>query len=228
MRGTDDETHSLVTRLQARDATALDELYKRVQARAFALARRVVGDAALAEDAVQEAFTQLWERADRFSAEGGRIESLVMTMVHRRAIDLAPTGGQAYINLGYVYMRQGRLPEALETYEKALPLNPRLHSEIYNNLGLIYAGMGRMEDGEKALRKSIEIRPHNAAPYYNLGSFFEKLGSIDLAIEYYETAAKLAPDHHLTHEALGILYGKKGWKEKSREAHERNKKYAPR
>ena len=89
MRGTDDETHSLVTRLQARDATALDELYKRVQARAFALARRVVGDAALAEDAVQEAFTQLWERADRISPEGGRIESLVMTMVHRRAVDLA-------------------------------------------------------------------------------------------------------------------------------------------
>ena len=89
MRGTDDETHSLVTRLQARDATALDELYQRVQARAFALARRVVGDAALAEDAVQEAFTQLWERADRISPEGGRIESLVMTMVHRRAVDLA-------------------------------------------------------------------------------------------------------------------------------------------
>ena len=89
MRGTDDETHSLVTRLQARDTTALDELYQRVQARAFALARRVVGDAALAEDAVQEAFTQLWERADRISPEGGRIESLVMTMVHRRAVDLA-------------------------------------------------------------------------------------------------------------------------------------------
>jgi RNA polymerase sigma-70 factor, ECF subfamily len=89
VRGTDDETYSLVKRLQARDATALDELYQRVQARAFALARRVVGDAALAEDAVQEAFTQLWEHADRFSPEGGRIESLVMTMVHRRAVDLA-------------------------------------------------------------------------------------------------------------------------------------------
>ncbi len=93
VRGTDDETYSLVTRLQARDATALDELYQRVQARAFALARRVVGDAALAEDAVQEAFTQLWERADRISPGGGRIESLVMTMVHRRAVDLARRRG---------------------------------------------------------------------------------------------------------------------------------------
>jgi RNA polymerase sigma-70 factor (ECF subfamily) len=93
VRGTDNETHSLVTRLQARDPTALDELYQRVQARAFALARRVVGDAALAEDAVQEAFTQLWERADRISPGGGRIESLIMTMVHRRAVDLARRRG---------------------------------------------------------------------------------------------------------------------------------------
>jgi RNA polymerase sigma-70 factor (ECF subfamily) len=56
------------------------------------LARRVVGDAALAEDAVQEAFTQLWQRSSEISPEG-RIESLVMTMVHRRAIDLSRRRG---------------------------------------------------------------------------------------------------------------------------------------
>jgi len=84
----------LVTRLRDGDRGALDELYERVQPRAFSLARRVTGDAGLAEDAVQEAFTQLWERADRISPEGGRIESLVMTMVHRRAIDLARRRGR--------------------------------------------------------------------------------------------------------------------------------------
>lgn len=78
----------LLTRLQENDPTALQELYRRTERRAFALARRVVGDAALAEDAVQEAFEQLWRRIDQISPEGGRIESLLMTMVHRRAIDL--------------------------------------------------------------------------------------------------------------------------------------------
>jgi RNA polymerase sigma-70 factor (ECF subfamily) len=79
----------LVARLQARDGSALRELYEREGRRAFALAYRVLGDHAAAEDAVQEAFAQLWERADRLDPAGGRVESLLMTGVHRRAIDLA-------------------------------------------------------------------------------------------------------------------------------------------
>jgi len=86
----DTETHrtasDLAVRLRAGDARALGELYDAVGRRAFALARRVLGDSAEAEDAVHEAFAQLWERAPSL-APIGRIDSLVMTMVHRRAID---------------------------------------------------------------------------------------------------------------------------------------------
>ena len=80
---------SLSARLRARDEAALRELFGQEEKRAFALAFRVVGDAAAAEDAVQEAFAQLWERAERIDPAGGRIESLLMTIVHRRAIDQA-------------------------------------------------------------------------------------------------------------------------------------------
>ena len=76
----------LAVRLQAGDAGALAELYDAMGRRAFVLARRVLGDPVEAEDAVHEAFTQLWERAPHL-APVGRIDSLVMTMVHRRAID---------------------------------------------------------------------------------------------------------------------------------------------
>jgi len=38
---------------------------------------------------VQNAFLSLWERAPRLDPRGGRIESLLMTIVHRRAVDLA-------------------------------------------------------------------------------------------------------------------------------------------
>ncbi len=77
----------LVLRLRARDPSALTELYEREGRRAFSLAYRVLRDPAAAEDAVQEAFTQLWARAPSLAATG-RIESLLMTMVHRRAVDL--------------------------------------------------------------------------------------------------------------------------------------------
>lgn len=78
-------TH-LAVRLRAGDAEVLAELYDAVGKRAFALARRVLNDAAAAEDAVHEAFTQLWERGPSLEPVG-RVDSLLMTMVHRRAID---------------------------------------------------------------------------------------------------------------------------------------------
>lgn len=79
---------ALAIRLQARDASALAELYRAHRRRAFGLAYRVLGDGAAAEDAVHAAFLALWERADRITPAGS-LGALVMTVVHRRAVDLA-------------------------------------------------------------------------------------------------------------------------------------------
>jgi RNA polymerase sigma-70 factor (ECF subfamily) len=81
-------------RLQARDASALQELYERDGSSAFRLAYRVLQDGPAAEDAVQEAFAQLWERAPRLDSTGS-VRSLLMTMVHRRALDLVRRQGRA-------------------------------------------------------------------------------------------------------------------------------------
>jgi RNA polymerase sigma-70 factor (ECF subfamily) len=85
----------IVARLREGDPTALRELYQQEERRAFALAYRVLRDAAAAEDAVQEAFTQLWERAGQLTLDGGRVESLLMTIVRRRAVDHARRRGRA-------------------------------------------------------------------------------------------------------------------------------------
>lgn len=70
-----------------RDRDALAKLYDVLGRRAFGLAYTVTGDATLAEDAVQDAFLALWRQAETVSPERGKVESLLMTMVHRRAID---------------------------------------------------------------------------------------------------------------------------------------------
>jgi RNA polymerase sigma-70 factor (ECF subfamily) len=48
----------------------------------------VLRDAALAEDAVQEAFLAIWRGAERFAPERAKASSWIMTLVHRRAVDL--------------------------------------------------------------------------------------------------------------------------------------------
>lgn len=55
--------------------------------RAFGLAFRVLGDGSAAEDAVQDAFLDLWRQAASVDGGKGRVDSLLMTLVHRRAID---------------------------------------------------------------------------------------------------------------------------------------------
>jgi len=43
---------------------------------------------ALAEDAVQEAFLALWRTAARFVPERGKASTWILTLVHRRAVDI--------------------------------------------------------------------------------------------------------------------------------------------
>lgn len=70
------------------DEAALAELYDRFGRVAYGLALRVVRDAALAEDVVQEAFLQVWRSAERFEAGRAKASTWVLTFVHRRAVDL--------------------------------------------------------------------------------------------------------------------------------------------
>jgi len=78
-----------VVALAARsDETALAELYDRFGRVAYGLAYRVLRDAALAEDAVQEAFLDVWRGANRFVPERARAASWILTFVHRRAVDV--------------------------------------------------------------------------------------------------------------------------------------------
>jgi RNA polymerase sigma-70 factor (ECF subfamily) len=81
----DEAVVALVARSQE---AALAELYDRYGAAAYALARRIVRDPALAEDAVQEGFLAVWRSAGGFVPERASAASWIMTLVHRRAVDL--------------------------------------------------------------------------------------------------------------------------------------------
>ena len=70
------------------DQDALGELYDRFGRVAYGLAFRILRDRALAEDAVQEAFTAAWRTADRFMPERAKASTWLLTLVHRRAVDL--------------------------------------------------------------------------------------------------------------------------------------------
>ena len=45
-------------------------------------------DESLAQDAVQDAFLAVWRTADRFLAERAKASTWILTLVHRRSVDL--------------------------------------------------------------------------------------------------------------------------------------------
>ena len=79
---------ALVALAARAEQTALAELYDRYGRPAYGLALRVLRDEALAEDAVQEAFLTIWRTAPRFVPERGSASTWILTLVHRRAVDV--------------------------------------------------------------------------------------------------------------------------------------------
>ena len=79
---------ALVALVARGEESALAELYDRVGRVAYGLAFRVLRDERLAEDAVQEGFLALWRTAAAFRAERAKASTWILTLVHRRAVDL--------------------------------------------------------------------------------------------------------------------------------------------
>jgi RNA polymerase sigma-70 factor, ECF subfamily len=79
---------ALVALVARGDEDALAELYDRVGRIAYGLALRILRDERHAEDAVQEAFLQVWRSAATFRPERAKASTWVLTLVHRRAVDL--------------------------------------------------------------------------------------------------------------------------------------------
>ena len=71
----------------AADADAFEVFYERHADAAFALAHRISGSHAAADDICQEAFVNAWRSAERYDARLGSARSWLLTIVHHRAID---------------------------------------------------------------------------------------------------------------------------------------------
>ena len=78
------EERRLVSRAQAGDMAAFEELYRRNVGRVYALCMRMAGDASLAEELAQDVFVRAWERLGTF-----RGESAFSSWLHPLTVNVA-------------------------------------------------------------------------------------------------------------------------------------------
>src|SRR5438046_244552 len=81
------EDEALMERVRAGDPAGLEGLYDRHHRAAMALALRMLGDRAAAEDVIQESFLAAWRRASSFDAAKGNVRRWLLSIVHHRCID---------------------------------------------------------------------------------------------------------------------------------------------
>jgi RNA polymerase sigma-70 factor (ECF subfamily) len=78
----------LVTSVGRYSEVALAEVYRRHGGAVYGLARRVLDNAAEAEDVTQEVFLRFWNAPDRFDPLRGSLRSYLLAQSHARAVDV--------------------------------------------------------------------------------------------------------------------------------------------
>jgi RNA polymerase sigma-70 factor (ECF subfamily) len=78
----------LVNAISRWNEAALAEIYRRHAGAVYGLAHRVLFNAQVAEEVVQEVFLRLWSEPERFDADRGSLRSFLLTTTHGRSIDL--------------------------------------------------------------------------------------------------------------------------------------------
>lgn len=71
----------------AGDPDAFARLYDVLAPRVYGLALRVLRDPGYAEETVQEVFLQVWKQSPDYRPSLGSVQSWILTITHRRAVD---------------------------------------------------------------------------------------------------------------------------------------------
>lgn len=99
----------------------------------------------------------------------------------------------ANVNLGNLFVRQGRFDEAVAAYRQALKLDPQ-YSIAWVNLADAWRVQGRENEAEATLREGLVTLPKSADLMHALGLVQVRKGESAAAIVSLGQAARLAPE----------------------------------
>ena len=78
----------LISRCALRDRQAFRSLYERTSAKLFGVALRILRDRAEAEEAIQEIYIKIWQRADRYVAGNTSPISWLVAVARNHSLDI--------------------------------------------------------------------------------------------------------------------------------------------
>jgi tetratricopeptide (TPR) repeat protein len=98
----------------------------------------------------------------------------------QNAVNKNPRRADAWTQVGYCKVKQGKNVEAIKAYERALELKPT-NAEIHNKLGDAYYYAGRLLDAIDSYSQAVRLEPNYAEAYYNLAVTYYESGNRTMA-----------------------------------------------
>ena len=107
--------------------------------------------------------------------------------------------------------------EALESFDKALEINPR-HLEALTHKGCVSQAENKQELAIQCFTKALEVEPKHAQNWFSVGYSYEKLGRLENALNSYRKCVEIRPESALCWNNLGNLYRNTGALQEAKDA----------
>jgi S1-C subfamily serine protease len=103
-----------------------------------------------------------------------------------------PKRVEAWVQVGYCKVKQGKTQEAIRAYQQALQLKPA-DAEIHNKLGDAYYYSGRLREAIDSYTEAARLRPDWAETFYNLALAYSESGNPSMAATQARILQRLDP-----------------------------------
>ena len=108
------------------------------------------------------------------------------------AVNKNPKRAEAWVQVGYCKVKQGKNQEAIRAYLQALQLKPN-DAEIYNKLGDAYYYAARLREAIESYTEAARLRPDCAETFYNLAIAYSESGNPSMAATEARILQRLDP-----------------------------------
>jgi tetratricopeptide (TPR) repeat protein len=122
-----------------------------------------------------------------------------------KTVKIAPRCARAHVNLGNVHYKEGRLDEAILSYERGITIRPE-YVKGYINLGETYVTMKKFDEAIEQQKKALALNPNSAEGHAGLGAAYIEKGMLDEAILELEQALTIKPYYAVAHANLCAAY----------------------
>ena len=100
-------------------------------------------------------------------------------LITTRALAIKPNDAAVYNQIGNLYGKQKKIPEATDALNKAASLDPAMAPKAYFNMGANLVNSGQQEKAVEFFKKAADADPNYAEAWYQYGVLQVNQGKVD-------------------------------------------------